>query len=146
MEASPVLPGQRTLTPPREAFYSKTITSTHLRQISDCKRKVVMSTPRKTEKSPAKKGNDPPKTIAKKRKASTSTSSSSETEGSMSVYSDDDTAGTSRSSSRSSSNSRSSSTGSSVYGTAPVPENVQGQNISDLSHSEYIPEYSSSLL
>ena len=104
-----------------------------------------MSTPRKTEKSPAKKGNDPSKTIGKKMKASTSTSSSSETEGSMSVYSDD-TAGTSRSSSRSSSNSRSPSTGSSVYGTAPVDENVQGQNISDLSHSEYIPEYSSSLL
>ena len=48
MEASPVLQGQRTPTPPREAFYSKTITSTHLRQISDCKRTVEMSTTRKT--------------------------------------------------------------------------------------------------
>ena len=49
VEASPVLQGQRTPTPPREAFYSKSITSTHLRQISDCKRTVEMSTTRKTE-------------------------------------------------------------------------------------------------
>ena len=123
----------------------RSITSVILRQIRDCERTVEMLTSQKNEKSPAKKGTNPHKSTPKKRKASISSSSSSETEGSMSVYSEDDTAGTSRSSSRSSSKSRSSSTGSSVYGTAPVPQDAQGENVSDLSHSEFIPEYSSLL-
>ena len=147
VEATSVFEGPRSKTPPRENFYSRSVSESQLKKLTEAKEIMKTFTKVKAETSTAKK--EPTKTEkstqSRKRKASFSSTSSSQSSR-MSVYSEDESAGTSRRSSRSSSSSssRSSSSGSSIYGTAPIhsgaepAEESTKANLSDLSHSEYI--------
>ena len=141
--------GERDKTPPRDQFYSKSVTNPQLRDIKKCQL-MAAQFPDQKEKTPSKKKGATPKVeksskSSRKRKAPPSnTSSSSSCNGDeMSLYSDEESGGSSSRSSSSSSRSRSTSSsassGNEVYSTA----RNSGQGVaepddeSDVSHSEY---------
>ena len=116
--------GARSKTLPRKNFYSRTVTSSQVRQLNKAKLSMQKFDKTKCESSASMKDTTTKteKSRSRKRKASFSSSSSSQSSGKMSVCLDNESSGTSRSSSSSSSLSSHSHSfsGSSFYGTAPV--------------------------